>query len=160
MTCENARLLIPGYLDGELSEEQAASLRQHLLDCLGCRETVKEGKTFKRWYVADPPPAIPSGFAARVARRAFAGDLGLVLDPAPSDARVEAAILPFVLKVTAAAAAILLGLSVGIRMQTLPPASEGLRADSMEVWDEIYDLDRPAADEEPEEDPKDQGVPR
>jgi anti-sigma factor RsiW len=37
MECHDARSLIQSYLDGELSQAQAAPLRTHLLDCQPCR---------------------------------------------------------------------------------------------------------------------------
>lgn len=152
LTCDNASALVPSYLDEELTEAQAAPLRRHLLACPACREVAKELTALKRWFVADAAPAIPAGFAARVARRAFAGDPGtLVPQEAPElgerPAGASGEVLPFVLRLTAAAAAVLLVFAIGIRMQTIPDSSEGLRADDLDVWGEIYgDLpDDPAA---------------
>ena len=73
MPCENARSLVPSYLDGELSEEQAAPLREHLYACRECREQTKQEKSLKAWFV-DEEVAIPAGFAGEIARRAFAGE--------------------------------------------------------------------------------------
>ena len=77
MNCETARPLIPLYLDGELTEPRASALRPHLLECPDCRGVAQAGKALKTWFVPTEPEAIPEGFAARVARRAFAGDRGL-----------------------------------------------------------------------------------
>ena len=51
MTCNEALPLVWSYLDGELSEAQAAPLRKHLLECNGCRNSAQHGKTLKRWFV-------------------------------------------------------------------------------------------------------------
>jgi predicted anti-sigma-YlaC factor YlaD len=67
ISCEAARPLVPGYLDGELTEGQASPLRAHLLDCPACREIAKEGKSFKRWFEFEPEPVtVPT--ACRVRR--------------------------------------------------------------------------------------------
>lgn len=152
MTCPDARVLVPAYLDGELSEARSSLLRKHLLDCHSCRTGAQDGKNLKRWFSAareheqaEPLPA-PSGFAARVARRAFAGDRGLLTPSAApsaelvgtSDAtRKEGKLLRFVLGATAVAAAMALllalagglkGREVGSSMsaddRALPPAKQ------------------------------------
>lgn len=152
MTCPDARVLVPAYLDGELSEARSSPLRKHLLDCHACRTGAQDGKNLKRWFSAAreqaeaAPLAVPSGFAARVARRAFAGDRGqLAPIAAPSaelvgasDAtRKEGKLLRFVLAATAVAAAVALllalagglkGREVGSSMsaddRALPPAKQ------------------------------------
>ena len=142
ITCDHATGLVPAYLDGELSEAQAAPLREHLLACHGCREIAKEGKTLKRWFVADDAPAVPVGFASRVARRAFAGDLGEVAAPALVEQEPEGKLLPFILRLTAAAAAVLLILAAALQFQSRPTPADELRADDLdEVWAEIYGLE-------------------
>jgi len=128
MICKESLALIPGYLDGELSDAQAAPLRQHLIDCQSCRKAASGGKALKRWFEHDPGVGVevPIGFAARVARRAFAGDTG----EAPIAAGAETApapILKFVLGFTAAAAALLLVLSVWMHGVHLPD-SENIHA--------------------------------
>lgn len=144
MECRDAAALVPSYLDGELSEAQAAPLRKHLLACQPCRGSAQADKNLKRWFVPSEPVAVPRDFAARVARRAFAGDRGQVFAPAAVEAPVaapvlaparanEGEILTFVLRVTAIAAGLLLVVSIAIRASTLP-SSERLMAD-----------DRPAA---------------
>jgi len=130
MNCNDARPLIGAYVDGELSEVRATLLRKHLLECHTCRNSTQDGKTLKRWFAplreaADDPTSefsigAPSGFAARVARRAFAGDTGereVTLTPARAN---EARILPFVLRLTAVAAALALLLAIGFRKQSRP----------------------------------------
>lgn len=145
-TCENAAALVPSYLDGELSEAQAAPLRAHLLQCPACREVAKDLKSLKRWFVDEALPEVPPGFAARVARRAFAGDPGLspgdepatVAGRGPADGRLFA----FVLRLTAAAAALLLGLAAALQLQARPAAGDELEAEDLDlVWEEIYGLE-------------------
>jgi anti-sigma factor RsiW len=137
MNCPDAVPLIPSYLDGELSEAQAAPLRQHLLACQDCRAGAQSEKALKRWFVRKPI-VVPQDFAARVARRAFAGDTGKSLELATSIHRVEALgpqqeaprgeLLQFVLRVTAVAAVFLIALAITIRVESLPPGG-GLMAD-------------------------------
>lgn len=141
ISCDAARPLVPSYLDGELSEAQASPLRTHLLDCPACREVAKEGKSLQRWFELDSEPiAVPSGFAARVARRAFAGDPGLLV-PEPPALRPRRPLLPFLLVATAVAAALLFVLAVAIQRESLPQA-DGLDAlPSRPPW-----LDAPPAE--------------
>src|ERR1700752_2002103 len=105
-SCDETRKLVPRYLDGELSEAQASPLRTHLLDCPACREVAKEGRSFHRWFEAvEPVPvAIPAGFAARVARRAFAGDPGMLVPVEPPSLVPRRSLLPVLLIASAAAA--------------------------------------------------------
>ena len=135
MSCTNALSLVPSYLDGELSEEQAAPLRAHLLECPGCREAVKRDNAMKRWFqeADDDRVEVPEGFAARVARRAFAGDPG-VLVPRPQPVPSAGVLLPFVLKLSALAAGLLFLFSIGIRMTSLPSGS-GLEARDPQPWE-------------------------
>lgn len=151
-TCENAAALVPSYLDGELSEAQAGPLRAHLLQCPACREVAKDLKSFKRWFVDEAPPAVPPGFAARVARRAFAGDLGLApagetarAPAGPGSASADGRLLVFVLRLTAAAAALLLCLAAALQLQARPTSGDELQAEDLDlVWEEIYGLESAA----------------
>jgi anti-sigma factor RsiW len=148
MECQQSQTLIPSYLDGELSEAQAAPLRKHLLDCQPCRAGAQGEKNQKRWFSAQIPVSVPKGFAARVARRAFAGDTGesqVEILPAGAGGvfahRVafrgshgqtersgsEDHLLRFVLQATAAAALLVLVLSIALRSLSLP-AGSNLRA--------------------------------
>ena len=157
MSCQNARSLAPSYLDGELSEEQAAPLRTHLLDCVGCRETAKQGTAVKRWFQAQAALEVrievPDGFASRVARRAFAGDPG-VLVPHAVDTGPAGTLLPFVLKLSALAACLLFAFSIGIRMTSLPSGA-GMNALEKQPWElqehpADWQLDSEEADESEE----------
>jgi anti-sigma factor RsiW len=122
MECQNARSMIPSYCDGELSEAQAGPLRQHLLDCQPCRGSAQDLKNLRRWFAASAKAAVPAGFAARVARRAFQGDTGeLVADGAGAHLEQDRGrLLHFVLACTAAAAVLLLVLAIGVRQIGLP----------------------------------------
>ncbi|MEW6072753.1 MAG: zf-HC2 domain-containing protein [Planctomycetota bacterium] len=141
VTCASARSLVPGYLDGELTEAQAGPLRAHLFACPACREAMKEEKALKRWFAAADLPAVevPAGFAARVARRAFAGDPGLrapaaAAAPLAGGEAGRGALLPFVLRMTAAAAVLLFVLAVAIQRRSLP-AGEEMRASEDPPWE-------------------------
>ena len=139
MECQDARASIQAYLDGELNEERAGPLRKHLLDCQPCRASAQSEKNLKRWFAKAKTPAanlIPRDFAARVARRAFAGDPGerfteprtILVGSGGSTmtagSRTDERNLRFVLSLTAAAAVLLVVLSVAIRGLTLPAKLE------------------------------------
>jgi hypothetical protein len=159
MRCEDALPLVPTYLDGEVSEAQAAPLRQHLLACAACRGSAQEQKTLSRWFEPGAAAAvsIPTGFAARVARRAFAGDTGERPMAAAGDEE-RGRLLRFVLQVTAVAAALMLALAIALRSEELPPGDD-LRAEDRvapKVEDVVEKLERLNADDaraRPEETP-------
>jgi len=157
MNCKSARSLVPGYLDGELSEAQAAPLRAHLMDCHDCRSVAQEGKALKGWFVDERPWGVPAGFAARVARRAFAGDTGAVYAESPREA--EGRVLDFVLQLTAAAAAVLIALSIGISSLERPQSNR-MRADDLTFEETMRRLEELNAEEDrkgaPEEQPVDE----
>jgi len=126
LSCENACTLIPSYLDGEVSEEQAGPLRQHLMACPACREVTKSETALGRWIVAGPPVAAPAGFASRIARAAFSGRAEPELPPQPEPsqpAERDGALYSFVLAATATAAAALFALSIGLQRASLPSES-------------------------------------
>ena len=131
MKCQDARGLTPRYLDDELAEAQAAPLRAHLLACPGCRAALQEGKALQAWFVAPPAAVVPDGFAARVARRALAGDRGALTPvPAPAAAAPAAALAlsddrdehlrTFLVSAVAIAALVLLALSIALRRFDMP----------------------------------------
>ena len=132
-SCQNSSMLIPSYLDGELSEEQAGPLRRHLMECQPCRDLAQDEQAMKRWFMADEAPVAPPGFAARVARRAFAGDAGVLPDSefalqpalrASGESGQEDLTLRFVLRLTAIAAAVLFCLALAIRTHSLPESDD------------------------------------
>lgn len=159
MDCNDARPLVPSYLDGELSEAQAGPLRRHLLACQPCRANAQTGKNLKRWFAPTEPVAVPRDFAARVARMAFAGvevpdetpSRELEVERAPAAPVVlaraepeEGRILTFVLRLTVAAAVLALLASVAIQSLRRPSSAE-LRADdrrTMTLEQALERLDR------------------
>ena len=133
MDCKQAQPLVPSYADGELSELQAGRFRKHLMDCQACRALVQEEKSFQSWFVPTEPVAVPEGFAARVARRAFAGDAGVLTPAAPPEpVRREAPILQFSLKMAMAAAVVLMVASLGIGLVNQPDSGDTISADENE----------------------------
>lgn len=134
MDCKETQALIPSYHDGELTEAQAAPLRQHLMDCPDCRRALAGQKAFNRWFPKSTEEVeIPPGFAQRVARRAFAGDTGS-REPEPVVASAAEATVPetpifsFVLWATSAAAGLLLIIS-GMLFQSHVGGGDQLHAD-------------------------------
>ena len=119
-TCDDARPLVPAYLDGELTADRASPLRQHLMECANCRTATQVHKTQSQWFIPTPDVSVPDGFASRVARRAFQGDTG----EAPLPNTTLAPVLPFVLRMTAAAAGLLLVLSGVLREVDIPTGGE------------------------------------
>lgn len=144
MECQDARPQIPSYIDGELSSTQSGSLRKHLLDCQSCRASAQDVKNLKRWFVEPAAVTVPDGFAARVARRAFAGDTG-ELPPALRSVREgESRQLRLVLTLTAAAAVLLIVLSVAFQSLALPHGGKLMADDQAEpnVENALRELDR------------------
>jgi anti-sigma factor RsiW len=146
LSCKEAVPMIGAYVDGELSESRAALLRKHLLECNLCRNATQDGKSIKRWFAparaelqlsAAGDFSIPSGFASRVARRAFAGDTGdrggseeFVLRPVARP--FEGRTIKYLVAVTAIAAGIAIVLALAVRL-SLRPASGKLSADDRTV---------------------------
>jgi anti-sigma factor RsiW len=159
MNCNDALPLIGAYLDGELTEVRATLLRKHLIECHACRNGAQDGKTLKRWFAplreaADDRAsrlaiAPPTGFAARVARRAFAGDTGERELEFTLPRRRETHVLRFVLAATSVAAALTFLLAIGVRMQTRPSggrlhANEGVPLTYEQVLDQLDELNNAA----------------
>ncbi len=155
MQCQDARQLVPGYLDGESSESQASLLRSHLMDCPACRGVIQEVKALRAWFEPTPAFAVPADFAARVARRAFAGDTGeapelVAAGPqAPSHARGgPARSADFVMHLTAVAAAALFALTIALGVRDVPQGGK-LHADQVPTVDALVEeLDRLNAQED------------
>lgn len=132
-TCTDARPLVMSYLDGELSEAQAAPLRKHLLECQPCRASAQDLKNLKRWFQPGEPVAIPKDFASRVARRAFQGDRGETPVSVPVHTEVaprtlapahDGRTLRFVYALTAIAAGIVFCIAVAVRGLQLPSGDD------------------------------------
>jgi len=135
MDCKQAQLLVPSYADGELSELQAGPFRKHLLDCQPCRALIQGENSSSAWFVATPEIAVPEGFAARVARRAFAGDVGVLIPTAaPAEPeRHEAPILQFALRLAMAAAVVLMVASIGIGLINQPDHADPVSAEQNQL---------------------------
>ena len=103
---------------------------KHLLDCSSCRTSAQDGKALSRWFVKPQRLefASPAGFSARVARRAFAGDVGSATGADPliaagaGGADERGRVFQFVLWTTVIAAAVMLIAAVALREQRLPTA--------------------------------------
>ena len=65
MTCEEARLQLSAYLDGELSEPEAKRMEAHLNQCEDCSALLEAYKAIDEG-VMDLTEPIPEGFAQRV----------------------------------------------------------------------------------------------
>lgn len=148
ISCNDVRQLLPGYLDGELSEAQAGPARTHMLECCACREQVQDGKVLSRWFHSGQgqPLDVPRGFSARIARRAFAGDTGTMVsgNSRSQDAGRERPILPFLLKMTALAACLLFVLALQIKRQSLPDSHEAEASNHSPPWEvqpDVQDAD-------------------
>lgn len=146
MECQDARLLILPYLDEELTEAQAAPLRKHLIECRSCRSEAQSDKALDAWFVPTAELSVPADFAARVARRAVAGDTGGRFESTPQVVEGGGRILPFVLNLTAAAALVLFLVSLAVKFQG-NPSGEALQADSSNLSEMLDELDRLNRDE-------------
>ena len=138
MNCDRALPLIPLYLDGELSAVQASELRPHLLECPACRFAVQGERALKAWFVPTEAVPVPAGFAARIARRALAGDTGERHDD--DAAATVAPILNFALRAVAVAAVALLVFAIAIRRLELP--GQDIKADDKSLEETLEDLRR------------------
>ncbi len=152
MNCEAARPLIPSFLDGELSAVQSSQLRPHLLQCTDCRSVAQSQQSLQAWFVPTAEVSVPVGFAAHVARRAMAGDVGtgsLAGEPSGSKTRSHEgtsldseSLTQFVLQVLAVAAMVLMLVSVAMRRMDRPGAEE-LKAHGGQALDSsLFELDQ------------------
>ncbi len=70
MKCEAYRILITGYIDNALSENETRMLKQHLESCESCLQHLQRQETLrttlKRYAFLQEPPAVPSNFAQKV----------------------------------------------------------------------------------------------
>ena len=143
--CSAFQGLVPGYMDGELSEEQAAPLRKHLLSCPDCRSAAQDLGNVSHWFPAPPAVEIPAGFAARVARAAFAGETEVARPALEREAASmpEAVLDPslrgFVLALTSIAATVLLCLALFMAQEEQPSGPE-LSAEP--IPEALQELDR------------------
>jgi len=64
MKCEEIGELLPDYLQGRLSADQAAEVEKHLAECAGCGEEVALWKKLALLPEEQPSPALESRFKA------------------------------------------------------------------------------------------------
>jgi anti-sigma factor RsiW len=64
MKCEEASELLPDYLQGRLSVDQAAEVERHLAECAGCGEEATLWKKLALLPEEQPSPALESRFKA------------------------------------------------------------------------------------------------
>ena len=166
--CNRTRAQVARHLDGELGESQAVQLRGHLLACPGCRAQFQGERVLKRWLVPMEAPAVPAGFAARVAALATVSTGGIreyddaddreadFLPRAESSAGPSAApfaevsrLLGFTTTLVGLAAAALLLLSLALAVDSRPSRPAVLLADplpeALERLDELNRAERAAA---------------
>lgn len=152
MHCDRARELLPRYVDGELNDAQATVLRQHLLGCPGCRKQAAEGRSLQRWFEPESGPAVPEGFSDRVMAAIQGGDApGVVIEPQrPRPERVRSSggqeLGDFVLWATAAAAGVLLALSILLGLRNRPTGDALMAEPIGEVLLELEALNARGAD--------------
>lgn len=146
-TCQDIQSLVPGYMDGELSEEQAGPLRKHLLSCQACRGLAQDMGNLSHWFVKPDELSVPGDFAARVARAAFAGESSAATALAgqdeskglPARAAEDPGLRSFVLGLTSIAATLLLCLAL-FMAQREEPQGEELSAEPIPAA--LQELDR------------------
>lgn len=61
--CENFAALLDAYVDGELSGEEAARVRDHLETCAGCRRYVDDALAIRAAFPEVEETEVPEGFA-------------------------------------------------------------------------------------------------
>lgn len=70
MNCDAYRLLITGYIDGELSDHEMHTLKAHLQTCEECLADLKRAEAmktvFKRYTLLQNAPEVPVGFARNI----------------------------------------------------------------------------------------------
>ncbi|MEM6671657.1 MAG: zf-HC2 domain-containing protein [Planctomycetota bacterium] len=141
--CDVVQALVPTYVDEEVTESVAGSIRAHLIDCPVCRAVVQEELALRQWFEPTDEVEVPEGFAARVARRAFAGDEGLApvtITPAASEG---GRLLSFSRGLVAAAAAAMIAVTLFLASQELPSVGEvGAGPDLDQALEELEDENR------------------
>ena len=55
MNCEDARLFLDRYLDGELEDEKRLELEKHLNECPGCQKLLEQQQKFRAFFNANAP---------------------------------------------------------------------------------------------------------
>ncbi|MBI5149470.1 MAG: zf-HC2 domain-containing protein [Candidatus Omnitrophica bacterium] len=70
MRCDQAKKLIPVYLDGELGQEEARLVKGHIASCAACQKELhaleRSWKMLGEWKNIDPAPGYVSRFWTKV----------------------------------------------------------------------------------------------
>lgn len=69
MTCKDVERQLDPYVDGELEEEEAAAVRDHLATCAGCRDRVAGRETLSRIVRSAPYYSAPDALRERTLQR-------------------------------------------------------------------------------------------
>ena len=64
--CKESSALLDPYIDGELSPEETARVREHLHTCDGCRAYVQAALAIRDAFPEAEDTPVPDGFAAGV----------------------------------------------------------------------------------------------
>lgn len=135
MSCDEVRVALPILPDGDADE--AARIRAHCASCAGCAELLAGHESdasllaaVRAGRDAAPPPAALNDFTASVLARVAAER-----QVAPRAGTLIA--WPGALRAAAAAAAVLLGVAVGLRGGAQPPAPVGAPGDVVASRDPV-----------------------
>jgi hypothetical protein len=102
MNCDAYRILISGYIDEELSDNESHRLKLHLKHCGSCLQYLQQQErmqaAIKRYTFVQEAPEVPALFASKIALQL---EDGLRQAPSPSFAerlssRIHAKVLKFV----------------------------------------------------------------
>jgi hypothetical protein len=70
MRCDQAKKIIPVYLDGELGQEEARFVKEHIVSCAACQKELRalerSWKMLGEWKDIDPVPGYVSRFWTEV----------------------------------------------------------------------------------------------
>ena len=69
MNCEEAKINLPGYIDGKLDPHEAGETERHLERCTSCRELYSEMRAFLSFTDGLPPIEPPAGMTDDFLRR-------------------------------------------------------------------------------------------
>lgn len=71
MRCDQARKIIPVYMDGELGREEAMLVKEHIASCAACQKErhalERSWKMLEEWKDIEPAPGYVSRFWTKVA---------------------------------------------------------------------------------------------
>lgn len=143
MWCRRVEYRLGAYLDGELSQADAAEVKSHLSRCDECRQRLDTFQRLQTVLGGLATPGVPEDFALQVVAKVrrdlrpsrFANEPALAMRPWPALARAAAV-----------AAAVLLGLYLGIASATAgsrreaTPSAGSAEDPSVSLYAESFDL--------------------